>query len=211
MMAGDPAPPTDASRFCPHCGHEMIIPVIAGEPRNHWYCERCREPYHEHPMIVVTAFIAHQKSLLWVRRAIEPQRGCWAIPGGFMEQGETLREAAARELREEAGVTVDPATLELYMMGTLTFINQVYMGFRAAVDTPAFTPGPESLECAFFTRDQCPWDEVAYPQVNDAIQQAYEDLERGEFAQWHVEMTGEKYDRRPIYTGPVKLAHPSQP
>jgi ADP-ribose pyrophosphatase YjhB (NUDIX family) len=152
-------------------------------------------------MIVVTTFVAFQKSLLWVRRAIEPKRGAWAIPGGYLEQGEELREGAARELREEAGVSVPPGDLSLYMMGTLTFINQIYVGFRASVDSLDCTPGTESLECAFFDRRDCPWDEVAYPEVNESIEQAYADLESGQFSQWHVEMTADSYSRVAINTG----------
>ena len=192
--------PTGSSHFCPHCGHALATRFVAGEPRNSWHCEQCGEDHHEHPMIVVTCFVSHRDRLLWVRRAIEPKRGKWAIPGGYLEQGEPLRAGAARELREEAGVNVDPDRLELYMMGTLTFINQIYVGFRIEVDSEACVAGPESLACTFFSRAQCPWQDLAYPEVNDSIEQAYADLENGTFTQWHIEMTPERYDRRAIVT-----------
>jgi ADP-ribose pyrophosphatase YjhB (NUDIX family) len=154
-------------------------------------------------MVVATVFVAYEKSLLWVRRAIEPKQGAWAIPGGYVEQGETLQEGAARELREEAGVVIPPDDLVLYMLGSLTFINQVYVGFRARVDYPDCDPGRESLECAFFSRRDCPWQDVAYPEVNEAIVQAYDDLDSGDFHQWQVEMTAESYHRQLINTGPL--------
>lgn len=194
--------PKDTARYCPECGTRLTDRQVAGERRGGWHCQHCNTDQHEHPMIVVTCFVFCEDRLLWVRRAIEPKRGCWAIPGGYLEQGEPLREGAARELREEAGVSVDPDSLEPYMMGTLTFINQIYIGFRVMVDTPDCAPGTESLECAFFNRADCPWSELAYPEVNDSIEQAYADLARGEFAQWHIEMTPERYDRRPIITQP---------
>ena len=138
-----------------------------------------------------------------IKRKSWPHEGMWAIPGGFVEQGETLQEGASRELHEEAGVIIPPEELVLYMLGSLTFINQVYVGFRARVESPRCTPGRESLECAFFTRDQCPWQEVAYPEVNEAVEQAYDDLDSGDFRQWQVEMTAEHYHRQLINSGPL--------
>lgn len=145
-------------------------------------------------MIVVTTFVASDDRLLWVQRGIEPRKGTWAIPGGFMELNETLAEAAARELHEEAGILLPPEQLQLYMTGTITFINQVYIAFRARVDTDFCQPGPESQACGFFSRRDCPWGNVAYPQVNDSIEQAYADLESGRFDVWQAEMTEGRYD-----------------
>jgi ADP-ribose pyrophosphatase YjhB (NUDIX family) len=176
--------------------------VVAGEQRRHWYCPRCGQPRHEHPVIVVTCFVACADKLLWVRRALPPKRGLWAIPGGFLERGETLAEGAARELREEAGVVVPASALALYMTGTITFINQVYVAFRTTVDSEFVDPGVESLEATFFNRDECPWDEVAYPEVNDSILQAYDDLASGQFDVWQAEMTEQRYDWRPVFPGP---------
>jgi len=180
-------------RFCHECGGPLLPHVVAGEVRAHLYCQRCRAPRRAHPMIVVTAFIASGRRLLWVQRALPPRAGKWAIPGGFLEEGETLAQGAARELREEAGVALPPQHLSLYMTGTITFINQVYVGFRATVAAADCTAGTESLACRFFTREECPWDEVAYPQVNDSIRQAYDDLDSGRFAIWQAQMTEEDY------------------
>jgi ADP-ribose pyrophosphatase YjhB (NUDIX family) len=155
-------------------------------------------------VIVATCFVGFGNSLLWVRRAIEPRQGLWAIPGGFVEHGEPLREGAARELYEEAGVVIPPDELAFYMMGSLTFINQIYVGFRGTVHSAECNPGRESLEARFFTREECPWDEVAYPEVNESVELAYDELESGQFHQWQVEMTANSYDRQMIHTGPLK-------
>lgn len=172
--------------------------VIGGETRNHDYCKRCEAARYEHAMVVVTTFVACGKKLLWVQRGLEPQRGKWAIPGGFMENGETLAEGAARELREEAGVHVSPDQLSLYMVGTITFINQVYVGFRATVDDIACAPGIESMDCRYFSREECPWDAVAYPEVNNSILQAYDDLDSGRFDIWEAQMTQANYELRSV-------------
>ena len=175
---------------------------MGGEVRNHWFCPRCKEPRHDHPMVVVTCFVACDKRLLWVQRDLQPKRGYWAIPGGYLEAGETLAEGAARELHEEAGVLLPPSALQLYMTGAITFINQVYVAFRATVDTQFFLPGEESQDCGFFTREECPWGQVAYPEVNETIVQAYDDLDSGRFDVWQAELTEGRYDFRSVSQSP---------
>jgi 8-oxo-dGTP pyrophosphatase MutT (NUDIX family) len=184
--------------FCPECGGPLLRHVVGGEPRNHRFCQRCQTPCYDFPRVVVTVFVACGDRLLWVQRGLPPQQGKWAIPGGFLEQGETLAEGAARELHEEAGILLPPAQLQLYMTGSITFINQVYMGFRAAVPVDVCLPGVESMDCRFFTRRDCPWDQLAYPQVNDSIRQAYDDLDSGRFDVWQAQMTDGHYELRPV-------------
>lgn len=180
-------------KFCPRCGAHLVRRVVAGEVRNHWFCDTCRVAHYDHAMVVVTCFVACGQRLLWVQRNLEPKRGLWAIPGGYLERGETLAEGAARELHEEAGVLLPAERLQLYMTGTITFINQVYVAFRATVDSENFEPGVESIACGFFSRQDCPWGQVAYPEVNDTIIQAYDDLETGSFRVWQAEMSGDRY------------------
>ena len=184
--------------YCPDCGGPLLRHEVAGELRKHWFCQRCQAPQHNYPQVVVTAFIACGNRLLWVQRDLPPQRGKWAIPGGFLERGETMAEGAARELYEEAGVSLSPDRLHLYMTGSITFINQMYVGFRAAVASEQCLPGAESMACRFFTREECPWEQLAYPQVNDSIRQAYDDLESGCFEVWQAQMTGSRYELRPV-------------
>jgi len=196
--------------FCPDCGGPLLRHIVGGEVRNHWFCLRCQTEHHDYPRVVVTAFVACGDRLLWVQRARPPQRGKWAIPGGFLEQGETLAEGAARELHEEAGILLPPEHLQLYMTGSITFINQVYMGFRAVVESDLCVPGVESLACCFFTRAECPWAQVAYPQVNDSIRQAYDDLDSGHYEVWQAQMTASEYELRPVSVCPAIPNGPSQ-
>ena len=150
---------------------------------------------------MLTCFVSCGRKLLWIQRKLEPKRGFWAIPGGFMEAGETTAEGAARELWEEAGIRLAPETLEFYMTGTITFINQVYVAFRARVDSEDCAAGEEALAAAFYSREECPWDQVAYPEVNDSIRRAYDDLEQGSFGTYHAEMSEDVYQLMPVFTG----------
>lgn len=184
--------------YCPECGGPLLPHVVGDELRAGRDCQRCHLTCFDFPRVVTTTFVACGKRLLWVQRALEPQRGKWAIPGGFLEEGETLAEGAARELREEAGIDLPPDALKLYMTGSITFVNQLYVGFRALVPSQACDPGVESMDCCFFSREECPWDELAYPQVNDSIVQAYDDLDSGRFGVWQAEMTSSHYELRPV-------------
>ena len=93
------------SHYCPECGGALERHQVGGELRNHWYCSRCRQPHYDHPMVVVTCFVACGKRLLWVQRDLEPKRGLWAIPGGYLERGETLAQGAAREVLTPANLS----------------------------------------------------------------------------------------------------------
>lgn len=181
--------------YCSACG--SALPAAAG------FCTGCGADNRHHPKLLVACFVHCGPRLLWMRRALAPQKGFWAIPAGFMESGESMVEAAARETREETGVVLDPAQLSLFMMGTISFISEVYVAFRGAAPDLACSIGPEALDAQFFSRDELPWDEIAYPQANHSILAAYDNIESGRFQQYHCEMTADKNDLTPIAYGPL--------
>lgn len=150
---------------------------------------------------MLTCFVACGRRLLWIQRRFEPRAGYWAIPGGFMEHGETTAAGAARELYEETGIRLAPEALHFYMTGTITFLNQVYIAFRVSVPEATCSPGAEATAAAFYARQECPWEQVAYPEVNDSIKRAYDDLERGEFGTYQAEMTADSYRLVSVDTG----------
>lgn len=159
-----------AAGFCAYCGAAAgVVPS----------CVHCGEPLGARPRVMVACFVFQGERLLWMRRAAPPQRGFWAIPAGYMELGESLAEAAARELREETGLALEPRSLSLYSLGSITHIDQVYVAFRAHVGEVACRPGAEALEVRFFAEHELPWQEVAFPSANYSIQMAYDDIRRG--------------------------------
>lgn len=160
---------TGAAAFCCWCG----AATATGE------CKRCGEPVSLGPKVLVACFVFQGERLLWMRRAAPPQTGFWAIPAGYLEVGESLAEAAARELREETGLALDPDCLSLYSLGSITQIDQVYIAFRASVGEVDCRPGAEALEVRFFSEQELPWAEVAFPSANYSIQMAYDDIRRG--------------------------------
>lgn len=161
-----------AGHFCTGCGVALEASAV---------CPACSAPCAAPPKVMVACFVFQGERLLWMRRAEPPQRGFWAIPAGYMELGETLEEAAARELREETGLALAPADLRLYSLGSITQIDQVYIAFRARVGEVSLAPGAEALEIRFFAEDELPWAEVAFPTANYSIQMAYDDIRRGAY------------------------------
>jgi len=107
--------------------------------------------------------------VLLCRRAIEPRRGSWTVPGGFLEANEAADVGAARESLEEAGVTVQVKSL--LAAYSVPRISQVHMWFRASFD-PLLSPpkfGPESLEVKLFAPSEIPFDNIAFPSVETAL------------------------------------------
>ena len=113
------------------------------------------------------------------RRAIEPRYGLWTLPAGFMEMGETVAEAAARETVEEAQAKV--IDLELYGLFNIPHVNQVYIMFRGILESPNFAAGMESLEVRLLEEAEIPWNELAFPVIHRTLDLFVKDRQRGTF------------------------------
>jgi len=132
-------------------------------------CDTCGFVAYDNPKIVVGSVVSHGGKVLLCRRAIEPRRGFWTIPAGYMEHGETVEEGARREAFEEAGAHIQiDGTLALY---SISRIGQVQVIFRARFDgDPTFSAGVESLDVRLFDWASIPWDELAFPSVHWSLQ-----------------------------------------
>jgi ADP-ribose pyrophosphatase YjhB (NUDIX family) len=159
--------------FCSHCGTQVRIEVPAGDNRPRHVCPDCHTVHYQNPKMVVGCIPEWEDKILLCRRAIEPKYGLWTLPAGFMENGETAGEGAARETLEEAGARVE--ILNLYSMISLPDINQVYLVFRAKLLHLDFTPGEESLEAGLFTESEIPWDKLAFRTIHHTLKQYYAD------------------------------------
>jgi ADP-ribose pyrophosphatase YjhB (NUDIX family) len=115
--------------------------------------------------------------ILLCKRAIEPRRGYWTVPAGFMENGETLQQAAERESHEEALARVEIGSL-LAIVHVLS-AHQVHVFFRARLAEPGFGVGPESLESKMVTEAEVPWDDLAFPSITFALRSYFADRARG--------------------------------
>lgn len=117
--------------------------------------------------------------ILLCRRAIEPRLGFWTLPAGFMENGETTAQAAARETREEAEAQVDLDAP--FAMFSIAHINQIHLFYRGRLATPEFGAGEESLESALFLPEEIPWSALSFPSVALCLKRYLEDRKGGSF------------------------------
>ena len=155
-------------KYCNQCGNPVLIRVPDGDNRPRFVCGSCHTVHYENPRIVAGCVPIWGDQVLLCRRAIEPRRGYWTLPAGFMENGETLQQAAERETLEEACARV--TDLQLYTLFDLPHINQVYMFFRAQLVDLEFCAGDESLEVKLFEQQSIPWSELAFPTIGRTLE-----------------------------------------
>ena len=153
--------------YCGQCGAsvERIIPAGDTKPRD--VCSRCGHIHYENPRIIAGCLPVFEDKVLLCQRAIEPRRGKWTLPAGFLENAETIQEGAARETLEEANARVH--NLELYTLFSLPHISQVYMFYRADLSDLDFSAGEESLAVGLYGESDIPWDELSFPVVTDTL------------------------------------------
>jgi ADP-ribose pyrophosphatase YjhB (NUDIX family) len=151
-------------RHCTECGTAVDYRVPADDNRERAVCPACGHVQYQNPLNVVgTLPLADDGRVLLCRRAIEPRRGLWTLPAGFMELGETVEAGALRETSEEAGARVE--LLGLMAMIDVLHVGQVHFFYRARLLDLDFSPGEESLEVRLFHWDELPWDELAFRTV----------------------------------------------
>jgi len=166
-------------KFCPSCGAAVELRRPDDDNRPRHICISCGTIHYQNPNMVIGSIPEWEDKILLCRRAIEPRKGLWTLPGGFMENGETTTEAAIRETLEEANARIEVG--DLYSMYSLPFINQVHLLFRARLLDLDFSPGPESLEVMLFTENEIPWDEIAFRPVKYSLEHYFADRQKGHF------------------------------
>ena len=133
--------------------------------------------HYKNPLLVLGCVPQWEDKILLCRRAIEPRLGYWTVPAGFMENGETMQAAAARECQEEALAEVEIGSLLAVV--NVTHAGQVHVMFRARLEAPRFAPGPESLEVGLYAEPQIPWGDLAFPSTDYSLRRYLEDRAAG--------------------------------
>jgi ADP-ribose pyrophosphatase YjhB (NUDIX family) len=166
-------------KFCSQCGDKVEISIPEGDNRPRHVCPTCGTIHYQNPKVVVGSIPVWEDRVLLCRRAIEPRYGLWTLPAGFMENGETSQQGAARETLEEACARVDIEGL--YTLFNLPHINQIYLLYRSRLLNLEFAAGEESLEVALFQEHEIPWEEIAFPVIRESLRLYFSDRPQGEF------------------------------
>jgi ADP-ribose pyrophosphatase YjhB (NUDIX family) len=155
-MSSPPLPPQPFARAIPE-----------GDDRERLVCVECGFVLYDNPKIVVGSVARWDDKILLCRRAINPRRGFWTLPAGYLELNESTRAGAEREAWEEARAKLAIETL--LAIYDIPRISQVQLIYRARLIDESVAAGPESLEVGLFGWDDIPWDELAFPSVRWAL------------------------------------------
>lgn len=180
--------------FCSNCGAPVALRIPPGDDRPRHVCDTCGGIFYQNPKLVAGCIPERNGEILLCRRAIEPRSGFWTLPAGFMENGETTEEAAARETREEALAEVEIGALFTYL--NIPHINQVYVVFLAKLQSE-FAAGAESSDARLFRESDIPWSEIAFPAIEVTLELYFEDRRRGVFGSHSVDINWRAGQKRP--------------
>ena len=170
-------------RFCSSCGATVERRVPEGDDRERFVCAQCSAIHYQNPRMVVGCLAEYEGRLLMCKRAIEPRRGFWTLPAGFLELGESAVEGAIRETLEEACAKVE--VVAPYAHFDIPYIGQAYLFYRARMLSAEHAAGPESLEVKLVTPEEIPWDDLAFAAVRIALDLYLEDLRKGRYRAHH--------------------------
>ena len=169
---------------CRQCGSavENRIPDD-GDTKLRAVCPTCHTIHYINPLNVVGTIPLWGDKVLLCKRNIEPRKGKWTLPAGFMELGETTAEGAARETVEEAGAQFEMQAL--FSLINVARVGQVHLFYRATLLSPEFAPGTETQEAILFDEADIPWDEIAFRTVKETLEHFFADRRAGQFG-FHV-------------------------
>ena len=148
-------------------------------------CRLCGCVHYENPKLVCGCLVTSAHQVLLCKRGIEPRKGLWTLPAGFLERNETSREGAERETNEEACAEVTIASL--YVQYDLSYISQNYLFFLADLKG-SFACGNETLDVRLFTEDAIPWDALAFPVIRKTLELYFSDRQLGTYPHRYFEI-----------------------
>ncbi|MEQ8504931.1 MAG: NUDIX hydrolase [Rhodospirillales bacterium] len=128
--------------------------VPEGDDRERLTCLDCGFIHYDNPKVITGVVATWEDRYLMCRRAIEPRKGFWTVPAGFLELGESTSDGAKREAWEEARINVEiTGLIGLY---EIPRISQIYILHAGHMTAKAHAPGPESAETHLLSWDEIP-------------------------------------------------------
>jgi ADP-ribose pyrophosphatase YjhB (NUDIX family) len=162
-------PPRENYRYCPRCGGPLSLRVIKPPEPQRLFCESCRFVLYLDPKVAAGVIVEVDGGIVLLKRGIPPEYGKWVIPGGFVDLGETVPAAAARECLEEVGLKVrvaEPVGVYSYQVSPVIVVI-----YRAEYVSGTVAPGDEALEATVFPPSAIPWKDLAFQSTKDALKE----------------------------------------
>lgn len=167
-------------KHCRECGTAVVYRVPDdGDTKLRAVCPACGTVHYENPLNVVGTVPVLGDRVLLCLRNIEPRKGKWTLPAGFMELDETTAEGAARETDEEAGAQIQMGPL--FSVLNVPRVGQVHFFYLATLQSDAFAPGFETIEARLFAEHEIPWEEIAFRTVKVTLEKYFADRRAGAF------------------------------
>ena len=167
-------------RHCRQCGAPVVYRLPDdGDTKQRAICSACHTVHYENPLNVVGTVPMLGDKVLLCKRNIEPRKGKWTLPAGFMELDETTAEGAARETLEEAGAQFEMGPL--FSLLNVRRVGQVHFFYRATLLNDQFDPGQETMEARLFAEEDIPWDELSFRTVRETLLRYFADRRAGQF------------------------------
>ena len=167
-------------KHCRECGTAVVYRLPDdGDTKQRAVCPTCSTIHYENPLNVVGTVPHYGDKVLLCKRNIEPCKGKWTLPAGFMGLNETAAEGAARETVEEAGAEFE--MLSLFTVLSVARVGQVHLFFRARLTSDQFDQGTETMEARLFDEADIPWDELAFRTTKETLDHYFADRRAGTF------------------------------
>ena len=154
-------------RFCPLCGGGLERRAVPPESKQEMVCGGCSFIFYLNHKVVAATIPEHEGRVLLTRRTIQPARGKWTFPGGFVDWGEPVEDGAVRETWEETGLKVDlSGVLGVYSYAGTPIVIVVY---RARVVGGEIRTCSENDRVEWVDAAEIPWEELAFPSTQAAL------------------------------------------
>ena len=190
------------AEYCKHCAHRVVQSIPDGDTVTRRHCKNCGHIEYDTPIATVSTLLIAQKKILFIRRDIPPYAGKWAPPGGYPEKGESMRQAAIRELQEETGLEIDQDKLIPFFLSSISPMNQYYISFRAHLSDPMKpTCGAEVRDAAWFDRDEFPADEYWLPALTSILSDVYDCIDSDYYPLHVADVTEDHFESNAFEIG----------
>ena len=156
-------------RFCPVCGGKLDVTRLKENDPARLMCSDCKFVFYLDPKLVVCSIVERNGRIALLKRNIEPQKGKWAIPGGYVDRGETLVEATIRETKEE--VNLEVCVEKLLNVYSYPGRSVILAAYTVRVVGGDLKPGDEAAEVGTFGPGEIPWRVLAFPSTRDALEE----------------------------------------
>lgn len=154
-------------RFCPRCGGRLERRKLKEAEPERLVCSQCAFVFYLDPKVVAGAVFTLDGGVVLLRRGVEPALGLWVFPGGYVDRGESVIEAAVRETREESNLEIRLG--QLLNVYSYPGSPNVVVVYTAEVVGGELRAADECTEARAFPPSEIPWDSLAFRSTRDAL------------------------------------------